>query len=292
MFSEKKLKVVIQRTEGVFFPGTPTLTFENLPIEVFINKVALSRSSNFKANIKIYGISKEKMDALTTIRWRDLTIVQKAVRVYADDGDGEKCIYEGNIETAIPVYSAPDIYIEIVSNAGTFFNVKSELPPSHLEGNVSVPSFFEKICKDYGTKCVNHGVFGFCDDPSVDGCGLQERLRKAGDAYSVEAVINNDSVDIYPTNVSVFDFIAPPKPWILTKDLYINYPTLSIEGIKVTIDKILPIKIKDRIVIKDSEVSAANGQWNIAKMEYNLSTKIGGNWTITIHCYGTGVINV
>lgn len=282
MFSEKKLRIEIQRTEGVFFTGSSILNFSNLPIEVSITKVALSRSSNYRATINIYGISKEEMQALATFKWRDLAIVQKAIRIFADDGNGEINIYEGNIETAIPVYNAPDVHIEILSNAGTFFNVKSEIPPSQLVGNVPVPSFFTKICADYGVVCTNHGVMSYCTDPYVDGNGLQERLRKAGDAYSVEAVINNDGVDIYPINMT----LSIDKPWKLTSKDYVGYPVFIEEGIKITLDSLKPIRIKDRILIKDSDIDAANATWNISKMEYNLSTKIGGNWLLTIYCWG------
>ena len=149
MFSQKKLRIVIQKKDGVYFTGSAEMEFKDLPIDVHINKVAWSRSTNFRADIKIHGISKQKMEAISSFRWRDLTVVNKSVKIYADDGKGELLVFSGTVASAMPVYNAPDIYIAIESYAGIYDNVNSELPPSHLVGsNIPVPLFFVKICLD------------------------------------------------------------------------------------------------------------------------------------------------
>lgn len=276
MFSQKKIKVEIQLVDEkikFFTPGVNTLTFENLPIEANINVVKLPSGGN--AKIKIYGVSKEHMDMITTIKWKVPFITKKAIYVYADDGDGYKLLFEGNIVNALPRYeSAPDVYIEIDANMGAYHNIR-EVPPFSRKGEVPTSQVFRDICADYGVSFVNNGVFTMCKDPYFDQPGLSNRLTAAAGAYNVHVVNYNNRVEIFPK----FGFSTR---WKFTKQNYIGYPQVTTTGIKINLDTLYAVNLAEYFEISDSEVTVANDNWIIIKYSYSVSTKIDGKWFMSI----------
>lgn len=280
MFSKKRIKVEMQMINGEFSPNVSKLTFENMPIEVSINVVTLPGGGN--AKIKIYGVSKTHMHMMTTIKWKEPFITQKAVLVYADDGDGYKLIFEGNVTDALPRYeSAPEVYIEISAMKGAYHNVR-EVPPFSRKGEVPTYQVFRDIAADYEVGFINHGVVTSCKDPYFDQAGLANRLTAASKAYDVYVVYENNIVEIYPR------YLGVSKLWDFTKNSYIGYPSITGTGIKINLDTIYAVGLRDYFKITDSEVIAANDNWKIIKYNYNLSTKIGGKWFMSIE--GTRVI--
>lgn len=274
MFSKKRLKVEVQLLEGEFSPSVNRLTFENLPIEASINVVELP--SGGSAKVKIYGASKSHMEMITTIKWKQAFITQKAIMIYADDGDGYKLIFEGNITSAFPRYeNAPDVYIEIDAVKGAYHNIR-EVPPFSRKGEVPTWQVFRDIAAQYEVNFFNHGVLTSCKDPYFDQNGLSNRLKAASKAYDVYVVYENNIVEIYPK------YTGLSKKWNFTSQSYIGYPTLTTVGIKINLDVVYPVGLRDYFSIDDSEVKAANDSWKIIKYNYSLSTKIGGKWFMTI----------
>lgn len=285
MFSKKSLRVEIQNLDGEFKPGVNTLSFRNLPMEVNITLV--EAPACFSANIKIYGVSSENMNYITTLHWQDLIIIQKGIRIYANDGDGEFLLYEGNIQEANPIYDkAPDVYIDINTIAGAFYNMKGEVPPLSLPQNASVPDVFKKICSDFGIGFVNKGVEGMANETVYfDQPGLMNRIYAASKAYNVSANIYDNYVEIYPPTQNKEKKDENRKVWTFMKQNYIGYPSFANMGIKLTLDKLYPVKPGDVFKITGSEVKAANASFETHQITYSVSTKIGGKWFMTI--YGT-----
>ena len=274
MFSKKRLKVEVQLLEGEFSPSVNRLTFENLPIEASINVVELP--SGGSAKVKIYGASKSHMDMITPIKWKQAFITQKAIMIYADDGDGYKLIFEGNITSAFPRYeNAPDVYIEIDAVKGAYHNIR-EVPPFSRKGEVPTWQVFRDIAAQYKVNFLDHGVLTSCKDPYFDQNGLSNRLKAASKAYDVYVVLENNIVEIYPK------YGGLAKKWNFTKQSYIGYPTLTDVGLKINLDVVYPVGLRDYFAIDGSEVKAANDSWKIIKYNYSLSTKIGGKWFMTI----------
>ena len=275
MFSNKKIKVEVQLVEGKeFSPNVNTLIFENLPIEVNLNVVTLP--SGGSAKVKIYGVSKDHLDMITTIKWRKPFITQKAIMIYADDGDGYKLLFEGNIVDALPRYeSVPDVYIEISAIMGAYHNIR-EVPPFSRKGEVPTSDVFRDICADYGVGFMNHGVETMCKNPYFDQNGLSNRLTAASKAYNVYVIYNNNFVEIYP------QYTGEAKKWNFTTQSYIGYPQITSTGIKINLDTVYAVGLRDYFNIKGSEVEPANGDWKIIKYGYSISTKIGGKWFMTI----------
>lgn len=285
MFSKKTLRVLIQNMEGEFYPGVSVIEFKNLPIDVKISATELP--AGLQATVNIYGASKKHMDAITTIQWLTDFIVQKAILVYANDGEGERLLFQGNIMNAQPDYGkAPDVKITINACAGAYYNLKSDVPPSSLEGEVPVHLIFQKICNDFGISIVrNHGVVGkTCKNPRIEGFGLANRINAAMKAYDVYAIINNNSVDIYPNAENING-----TNWKFTPDKYIGYPSFTQVGVSLKLDTLYDVNLMDYFTISGSEVTPANDKWKVIKVSYDVSTKIGGKWFMSIEGVRVGV---
>ena len=275
MFSKKRIKVEVQLMSGkTFISGNNALVFENLPVEVDIN--ITKQPSGGNAKIRIYGASKEYMRQVTTIKWRgDNWAVEKAVFVYADDGDGYRQIFNGNITDAYPHYeSSPDVYIEIDALMGAYQNIR-EVPPFSRKGEVPTSQVFRDICADYGIMCVNAGVFTVCKNPYFDQHGLSNRLVAAAKAYNVNPVMLGNRVILYPKN-------GLGIKWEFTKQSYIGYPAITATGLKLNLDTIYAVGLEDFFSVSGSEVEPAIGNWKIYKFGYSLSTKIGGKWFMSV----------
>ena len=289
MFSKKSLRVEILRQDGYFYEEKNTLSFKDLPIEVKIDITELM--SGFSAIVKIYGVSKEHLDMITTLQWykrlddeTSAFIDKKFIRIFVNDGMGEYVLFEGDIMSAKPVYeTAPDVHIEIEAVAGAFFNMISEIPPSQLVGKVPAPKFYEKICSQYGVQCIIHGEekdYGQCIDPRQEEVGLKPRIDAATKAYGGYALVFNNRVEIFPSVPKEGENYI--KIFTFTPENYIGYPSFIQGGIKIRTDELVNIMLRDIFKIKNSQVTPANDAWRCFKISYNLSTKIGGKWFMEI----------
>lgn len=287
-FSSKKIRVIIQLFEGEFSPGVSAINIENLPIEVNIEQVQLPSAGS--AVVKIYGVSKRYMDAITTIQWKTGFIQQKAIAIFANEGDGEHLIYSGSITNAVPCYdSAPDVYIRINSCAGAFWNTMGEVPPYSHKGTIPVHLAIAEMCGQYGVLCKNFGVLKTCTNPRFDQKGLKNRLNAAARQFGIDITIGDgisQGVNLYPKGRNV------SKTWTFTKDNYVGYPSFNDCGIILNLDKLYyDLDLKDSFTVKGSEVSAANDTWKVQKIGYNISTKLGGNWLMSVTGTRLGVFN-
>lgn len=278
-FSEKKIRVVVASIGGVLTGGTSSLNFTNLPIEADIEQGQLPTGG--AATIKIYGVSKQHMDAITTIQWKSGFIEPKAILVFANEGDGEHLIYSGSITSAVPCYdSAPEVYIKINSCTGAYWNTMSEVPPYSHKGMTPVHLAITEMCAAYGVVCKNNGVLDMCNNPRFSQKGLKNRLAEASRKFNIDIVWGDGitpDVNIFPKS----GYVA--KTWKFTKNNYVGYPSFNACGVDIKLDKLYyDLDIKDFFIISGSEVSAANGSWKVQKVKYNISTKLGGNWLMSI----------
>lgn len=275
MFSNKSIRILIQKDSGVFMPGVPTLEFKGLPVDVHIRGVG--GLAGIEGVVRIYGVSKSHMDMITTMYWKTMTPEQKAIRVYVNDGDSEHLLYEGGIISAMPNYdNAPDVFIEIKSMGGYFFNIKN-VEPYSFKGNINQEQVCKDICNQYGINCEIYGVLSVCTNPYFNQSGLTNRINAVCRQYGLKCVVENSCVRIYPKDTKLVD------NWVIKSNEYIGYPSFTDVGVKIKLDRLYyDMRILDTFTIRDSEVSAANDKWDVVNYEYNLSTKIGGKWEMVI----------
>ena len=285
MFAKKTIRVVIYNENY-----KPMYSFNGLAIEVRINRATLP--AGLSANINIYGISKEKMSAITTVVWKTGIVAYRPIKVFANDGDGEHEIFVGQVMSAFPDYGkAPDICISITACAGAYENLVTDVPPSSIvEGSqASVRQFFDEICKSYKMTLVNNGVDENlkCSFPRSQGTGLLRRLVNASKAYNINVSVEGSNVYIWPKEEKA---VVKKSEKVITKSDYIGYPSFSTSGIDIKLDKALwSLKLGSCFTLKGSDIAAANDKWIVNKITYNISTKIGGRWEMGISASRIGV---
>ena len=266
------------------FVADKVLVFEDLPVQAQIDYVGLPSAP--KAKIRIYGVSKQLMDEITTIQLFSRFIQNRRVRLSVDEGDGYQVLFDGGIMNAVPMYySAPNVYIQIESSA-LMFQQFEDIPPFSIAGTMSVFDVINGICKDYGMKAenymksqrtVNSGVF--------DQAGFRARITAAERALGVKcAFMTNNTVKVLDEdNPKLF------TNYNLTSADYVGYPTFNSCGVEVVLDKMLPIECYDTFTISGSEVGFANTTWRCYKKTYNLQTLMNNSkWELKL----MGVYNV
>ena len=274
MFSNKKIKVEITLLSDDFLSGT-TLTFEDLPVSAEIEKVSFPSAP--KANIRIYGVSKEKMKEITNVAWKSGFIGNKRVRLFVDDGDGYQLLFEGGIWNAMPVYkSAPNVYIQIESSMVAFPNMM-KVPPFVSKGESTIFNVINGICNQYGIRCINKGVFGTCGSQYFDENGFSNRIKSAEKTFGVECVFENGKVFVFPAGG------RSTTNYVLTKEQYVGYPSFGFAMITVDCDTLFDINIGDTFEIKDSDVDLANDTWVCNKISFSLQTlSNNGKWRMSL----------
>lgn len=288
MFAQKKIRVVVQKSAGPSSKYNDEYNFVNLPIEVKINKAILP--AGYSAQINIYGISKEKMDSITTIAWKTGMIDNKVIMVYANDGDGEHLLFQGTIMSAFPNYnSAPDICISITACAGAYNNLVTDVPPSSIKEGQQVPvrQVFQTICDQYGMELDFRDEREiYCKFPRTEGNGLGDRLARAARTYNMNVTMDGVNVRVWPKDTYAYN----SQSLEFTKKDYIGYPSFTTMGIDLKLDVLKrSMTLGDFFTIKGSDVSAANDKWSVTKIGFNISTKIGGKWEMDISAVRVGV---
>lgn len=283
MFSKKRIKVEISLLSESFVPQA-TLEFEDMPIDAQISYVGFPSAP--KAKIKIYGVSKERMDEITTIQLFTPFIQNRRLKLFIDEGNGYQVLFDGGIVNAFPQYnSAPDVYIQIESSALWYQNFEN-LPPFESSGAMSVFDVVNGICKQFGLKaenCLKNNIPA--KHSTYNQNGARERLYAVEKEYGIKLIfLTNNTVRVFDKeNAKIY------SNYELTPDDYVGYPSFNNSGVEVTLDRMIDIECWDTFTIADSYVGFANTTWRCYKKTYNVQSYANNpRWEMKI----LGVYNV
>lgn len=287
MFSKKKIKVeVVLNNKYDILGSTQNLVFEDFRIDVTAKLV--ENDIGPTASIKIYGISKEHMNSITTLLLRDsIEIEDKRVIVWVDNGSGYFKLFEGWITEAVPVYrGAPECYIQIESSMAAYEN-NMKLPPISFENeSVAISSICDAVCEAYGVKSYPSNLVK--EQPKVNGKklrfgsnneGLNVRIRQLREAFGLRAIRVVDGYKFFMKSEkgdnTVFTF---------TPETMIGYPSFKNKLIQIETEDFNRIGLNNQFEIKGSEIPYANGLWYVSIIEYVLqSWTPNGKWQATIY---------
>lgn len=281
MFSEKRIKVEVDlmETVGKLLFATNSVVFDDFRVDLEIKKVFSPVGPT--ANIKIYGVSKEHMNQITTIALRDtIEISHKRVRVWVDNGKGYVLLFEGCIVEAIPVYDAvPDCYIQIESSVAAYENAMSPPPNSFPSKQVATSFICQSICASYGVPCYADPelYLDLVSPIQFNQNGLSARMAAACEAYNLEAVRTGTKYEVYKKGR------VAKTVWNFTPDNIDGYPSYANKLIKIKTDDFADIEVLHYFRIKNSEIPFANGLWYIVMIQYKLQSRTpNGKWEATL----------
>lgn len=287
MFSNKRIKVeVVLNNKYDILGSTQNLVFEDFKIDVMAKRV--ENAVGPTASIKIYGVSKEYMDSITTLLFRDtIEIEDKRVIVWVDNGTGYFKLFEGWITEAVPVYrSAPDCYIQIESSMAAYEN-NMKLPPISFENeSVAISSICDAVCAAYGVKSYLSNLVKI--QPNVNGKklrlgsnneGLNVRVGQLCEAYGLRAFRVIDGYKFFMKSEKGDETL-----FTFTPETIIGYPSYKNKLIQVETEDFNSIELNNQFRITGSEIPYANGLWYVSIIEYVLqSWTPNGKWQATIY---------
>lgn len=287
MFSNKRIKVeVVLNNKYDILGSTQNLVFEDFKIDVMAKRV--ENAVGPTASIKIYGVSKEYMDSITTLLFRDtIEIEDKRVIVWVDNGTGYFKLFEGWITEAVPVYrSAPDCYIQIESSMAAYEN-NMKLPPISFENeSVAISSICDAVCAAYGVKSYPSNLVKI--QPNVNGKklrlgsnneGLNVRVGQLCEAYGLRAFRVIDGYKFFMKSEKGDETL-----FTFTPETIIGYPSYKNKLIQVETEDFNSIELNNQFRITGSEIPYANGLWYVSIIEYVLqSWTPNGKWQAIIY---------
>ena len=233
---------------------------------------------------RIYGVSQEDMNSITTLQWKPQSIIPNTVEVYAIDGDKETLVFAGNIVNAWGDYqSMPDVYLRLQAQSA-FINQLKPIAPRSFQGSIDVASVMSQIARDLGYNFENNGVSVTLTDVYLPNTGL-EQAKDLAHAANIDLYLDDKTLAITPANSPRGELI----PEISADSGMIGYPTF--DGIGVNFQTIFnpSITFGGRIKLT-TDIKQAAGEWIVTSIGHRLeSEKPGGSWLSNVRGNANGL---
>lgn len=281
--NKKRLKFIITLGTGKFGSSeNDQITLEGYRAIADIDKAGGMMMGTLRA--RIYGVSQEDMNSITTLQWKPQSIIPNTVEVYAIDGDKETLVFAGNIVNAWGDYqSMPDVYLRMQAQSA-FINQLKPIAPRSFQGSIDVASVMSQIAKDLGYNFENNGVSVTLTDVYLPNTGL-EQAKDLAHAANIDLYLDDKTLAITPANSPRGELI----PEISAESGMIGYPTF--DGIGVNFQTIFnpSVTFGGRIKLT-TDIKQAAGEWIVTSIAHRLeSEKPGGSWLSNVRGNANGL---
>lgn len=279
-FTEKLIELTITLGTGNFGADLgDTVTISNARILADLEYAGGETMG--EAKIRVYGMSQQLMNQLTTIGQINRAIrVKNTVSVAAGDVNGMQLCFFGVIVDAYAEYNgAPDVPFVIEAAAGMDIAVKPVGATSY-KGKVAVTQIMGDLATEAGLAFEPNNVDVSLVNPYFPGTTLN-KIKACARAAGIEFVIDRGTLAIWTLGQSRQGEI----PLISVDSGMVGYPTLSSKG--MTLRSVFNFNIKFGADVEvQSSVQMANGQWHVFKVSHNISSQMpDGPWFSTIEVY-------
>lgn len=287
-FTSKQLRVTfILAGTNQTFPGTgnntlvlqPSGTFTGLRIQSKVEAVARLAT---QLDLKVFGMKKADMDALT-VAWANPPIVlNHLVILEANDGNGWTQVFSGTIKEAQPIYRAqPDVYFQVLAVTGYFQKINPVPPTSYPETvdiGVAAPDIIAKMGGDF--TYVDGGATGVLSNPYFWGTAW-DQLKQACQAAKADFYVQGKQILITPQGQPR----ANQPAVILNRGSgLIGSPEYSGAGLEV-MAIFNPAFLCGTPIQLETNVPAATGRWFPIKLQHRLDEMVKrGQWMTSMQC--------
>lgn len=281
--NKKRLKFIITLGTGKFGSSeNDQIMLEGYRAIADIDKAGGMMMGTLRA--RVYGVSQEDMNSITTLQWKPQSIIPNTVEVYAIDGDKETLVFAGNIVNAWGDYqSMPDVYLRMQAQSA-FINQLKPIAPRSFQGSIDVASVMGQIAKDLGYNFENNGVSVTLTDVYLPNTGL-EQAKDLAHAANIDLYLDDKTLAITPANSPRGELI----PEISAESGMIGYPTF--DGIGVNFQTIFnpSVTFGGRIKLT-TDIKQAAGEWIVTSIGHRLeSEKPGGSWLSNVRGNANGL---
>lgn len=281
--NKKRLKFIITLGTGKFGASDNNqITLEGYRAIADIDKAGGMMMGTLRA--RIYGVTQDDMNSITTLQWKPQETIPNTVEVYAINGNTETLVFAGNIVNAWGDYQTmPEVYLRLQAQSA-FINQLKPVPPRSFKGSIDVASVMGQIAKDLGYSFENNGVSVTLTDVYLPNTGL-EQAKDLAHAANVDLYLDDKTLAITPANSPRGELI----PEISAESGLIGYPTF--DGIGVNFQTLFnpSITFGGRIKLT-TDIKQAKGEWIVTSIGYRLeSEKPGGVWLANVRGNANGL---
>jgi len=274
--NKKRLKFIITLGTGKFGASdNDQITLEGYRATADIDKAGGMMMGTLRA--RIYGVTQDDMNSITTLMWKPLDTILNSVVVYAIDGETETMVFAGDIVNAWGDYQTmPDVYLRMQARSGQASQLKP-LAPRSYKGSIDVAMVMSGIAKELGYSFENNGVNVILTDVYLANTGL-EQAKDLAHAANVDLYLDDKTLAITPANSPRGELI----PEISAESGLIGYPTF--DGVGVNFQTLFnpAITFGGRVKLV-TDVKQAKGEWIVTSISYRLeSEKPGGEWKANV----------
>lgn len=287
-FTSKQLRVTFvlspANSNGTF-PGTNsnTLIISGARMSCTIQTVPQVPTAT---NLKIYGMQQKDMNALTTIFFRSINVIQYNRITIEQNSTGKSNgwtqVFSGMITEAQPDYRGiPNAFFGIQAIVGYQFQITA-VPPVSYRGTVPVDTIVRALADAMSLAYVNAGVTKSVTNFYGPGTYM-DQLNRVCQQTQTQFVLTGDTLTIWPYGT----YRANIPMLLLSPDTGLEgYPTLEKFG--VTVESLFnpALDAGGRIQIADSDVPNANGIWTPFMVDHTLECNLpGGRWHTVAQCF-------
>lgn len=282
-YTRKQMRATLILADGnnTKFPGTNNNTLILAGLRMSATSLqAASLSTNM--DLKIYGMRPQDMNALTVTFFGSTgAIPRNAVIVETNDGTGWTQFFSGTIMQAQPEYrGSPDAYFHLQARVGYDVQVASAKPLSY-PGDANAADIVETIAGLMGFAFKNHGVTAQIAKGAYFPGTLYDQLTAVCTAARIVFFVHNNQIDIMPINAGTDN----PEVILAPTSGLVNYPVIEQGGLILNVLYNPAIQGGTRLVVKNTDIPAANANWNPIQLLHALESELpGGAWFSEIHC--------
>jgi len=281
--NKKRLRFVITLGTGKF--GTSqnnVITLEGYRSTADINKAGGMMMGELRA--KIYGVSQQDMNSITTLQWKPGFAIANTVEVFAVDGASEPLVFAGNIVNAWGDYqSMPDVFLQIQAQAA-YFSGLTLVQPYSIKGGIDCATVMAKIAAQMGLKFENNNVNVTLTDVYLKSSPKDQALELSR--------VANFSLYIDDKVLAITNNYAPRAgliPEVSSSSGLVGYPTF--DGVGVNFKTLFNPAITFGGAVKlVTDVAQARGEWVVTSVSHMLEAeKPGGAWFSTVRGNANGL---
>lgn len=273
-YSKKQLKIIITLAKETFrSTGTNTIILDRFRASVDIEKAGGTQFST--AVCKIYGVSQDDMNDITTVMWTRNLLNQNTIEIYAidDTNNYQTMVFAGDIIQALGYYQEmPNVYLAINAQ-GSFYNALKPYPPTSYQGSVDVATAISKIATSLGYHFENNGVNARINNLYAWNTGI-EQIKAIAAAAGIDIYFDDKTIAICPAGKPRTNYVVT----VSRTSGMITYPT--IDGIGINLYTLFDplITFGGRVQV-ESDVTRANAEWLISSLSHYLESETpDGAW--------------